>query len=146
MAFDEIITWIYTSMQSLTYKIRNLSFEKLFRNILITPKVTKTFNQMLIYQNYVRYIHKKNWNHNQKTPLTAWRNKAKKLFIISGHSIKVMKSSHKAKICATTHFNHNHQRLPYMIFKHSQTFLASHTIHSSYIYKSFNWLHNREST
>ena len=93
----------------------------------------------------VHYIYKKNWNHNQKTPLKAWKNKAKNVVTTSGHSIEVLKSSHKAK-CVQQHISFNHTRDCLTWSSNTKTFLASHTIYSSYIYTSFNLLQNRKST
>ena len=100
---------------------------------------------MLIHDNNVHYIYKKNWNHNQKTPLKAWKNKAKNVVTTSGHSIEVVKSSHKAK-CVQQHISFNHTRDCLTWSSNTKTFLASHTIYSSYIYTSFNLLQNRKST
>ena len=48
------------------------------------------------------------------------------------------------QMCATTRFNHTRDFPTWS--SNIQTFMASNTIYSSYIYKSFNLLQNRKST
>ena len=130
-------------------QLRSLSQLRSLQSEAATNSLTSSWRReapLVPHKNAYNFlIHQWKVYHNQKTPLKAWKNKAKNVVTTSGHSIEVVKSSHKAK-CVQQHISFNHTRDCLTWSSNTKTFLASHTIYSSYIYTSFNLLQNRKST